>query len=72
MFDNHTHNCLLFDKGLPGKHQAHGSHWWWHTSSGGGHQLDDGWEPDGKRYNDYEAEDTHEGTVTRWYCPGRD
>lgn len=63
--------CLLVTLNMLGKHQAHPAHYWWATSWGGGHQMKDGWEPDGRRYGDGTAEDSVEGYVRRHLCPGR-
>lgn len=73
-----THNCLVLDMKLDGrlpvfgKHEAHPPHDWWYTPRGGGHQMPDGWEPDGRWFGTCEAHDSLEGWVKKWHCPGRD
>lgn len=70
------HVCLVLEMKLDGrlpfgKHEAHPPHDFWYTSWGGGHQLYDGWEPDGERFSDGSAMDSIEQFVKQWHCPGR-
>lgn len=69
------HNCLVLDmenSGVIPASTRHPAHDWWYTSYGGGHQLYDGWEPDGRRDNHDLAYDSIEGWVRQWHCPGRE
>lgn len=71
-----VNRCLVLEQkvnnGTLGKHEAHPAHEWWYTSYGGGHQLSAEWVPSGIIFPDGTAHDEYEGTVHRWYCPGRD